>query len=139
MEQIGTVMKTEGNMAVVTVNRVSACGENCAHCRGGCTPTKVQARVVNGVGAKVGDVVKLETETGAVIKASLILYFVPCVVAILGAVLASSVWQRSWAATVAFFALFFASFGVVKCFDRTIAPVSAITKIIDQNKPTERA
>lgn len=130
MEQIGIVERIEGKQAVVTVARASACGENCAHCKGGCTPTKVQAWVENGAGAKPGDLVKLETSTAQVVRASLILYFVPCLFAIFGAVAASNLFHSTAVAAVCAGTAFFACFAVIKLFDKKIAPVSNITKII---------
>lgn len=134
MEQIGTVIKTENQDAVILVQRVSACGENCAHCKGGCTPTKAEVKVQNGVGAKVGDVVKVEANTTSVIKAAVFLYFTPCLVSIIGAIVTESLLSLA-AATVGVAAvLFFLTFFVIQRLDKKLAPASVITKIISSDK-----
>lgn len=131
MEQIGTVKRTEGEFALIAVRRASACGENCAHCKGTCQPTTMEAEAKNTVGALIGDMVKIETDTGAVVRAAMILYFIPCILAILGAAAASNYFHNTAAAAIAAAAAFFLSFAVVKRFDKKLAPVSEITKILD--------
>lgn len=134
MEQIGTVVKTENQDAVISVKRVSACGENCAHCKGGCTPTKAEVKVQNGIGAKAGDVVKVETNTASVIKAAVFLYFTPCLAAIIGAIVAECILSYA-AVTVGVAAvLFFLAFFVIQRLDKKLAPASVITKIISSSK-----
>ncbi len=131
MEQIGKVITQKGNMAEVLVNRVSACGENCAHCKGGCTPTKVTSWVENPIDAKTGDMVKIETDTKDVVKASFVLYFIPVLFAMFGAILAESVLQNSYISVVFAVVFFFLAFGIIKRFERKIVPVSKIVKIIN--------
>lgn len=130
MEQIGTVVKTEGKTAYVTVYRTSACGENCAHCKGGCTPTKVLAVAENDLGAKVSDTVKIESETKKVIQAELVLYFVPLVLMILAACILSANGAHV-GITVLFSVLsFIAPFFVIKKYENIILPIPKITKVI---------
>ena len=130
MEQIGTVKQAEGDKARIVVRRASACGENCAHCKGGCAPTTVETEAKNTAGARTGDVVKIETDTKAVVRAALVLYFVPCVLAICGAVLASNFFHSTAAAAAVFAVLFFASFAVINRLDKKLAPTPEIIKII---------
>ena len=134
MEQIGTVMKTEENKAYVVVNRVSACGENCAHCKGGCTPTSVLANAQNLVGANVGDTVKLESDTKRVIFAAFILYMLPVLVAIFTAIFISSITPRTALLAIASAGAFFVTFFIIKRFEKKLTPTPVITKII---KPKE--
>ena len=131
MEQIGTVLKTDGKKATVLVMRTSACGENCAHCKGGCTPTQMTAVAENLANAKTGDTVKIETDTKKVIKAEVILYFVPILCAIIGAVVASGFFKDS-AVILCSVVSFFVSFFIIRKFDKKLAPVPKITKIIDK-------
>ncbi len=130
MESIGTVVKTDGKNAVVCVNRVSACGENCAHCKGGCTPTKAYAEAENCENAQVGDTVKIETETADVIKASLVLYFVPLVLSIISACIAYSFGTDAHFVVLASAFVFIVPFFVLKKFEKRITPISKITKVI---------
>ena len=132
MEQIGTVKRTDGQNAYVMVNRVSACGENCAHCKGGCTPTSVLAKAQNCVGADVGDTVKLESDTKKVIFAAFILYMVPVLVAILAAIVITSLTPRTGPLVIVTVNAFLATFLIIKGFDKKIAPTPVITKIINK-------
>lgn len=131
MEQIGVVIKTEKNHALVSVNRTSACGENCAHCKGGCVPSKVTAQVQNQIGASVGDIVKIESDSKDVIKAAVFLYLMPCILAIFGAVLTSIYTPNPWAPAAAAIFILLLSFFVIRKFDKLLAPVCKIVKIIN--------
>lgn len=130
MEQIGVVKKTEENIAFVTVNRVSACGENCAHCKGGCTPSSVTAKVENPVGAAVGDRVKIETDTNKVLFASFILYIVPVLLTILAAIITAAVTKETPVLIFVSALVFFGAFFLIHKWDKTLAPTPVITKII---------
>ncbi len=133
MEQIGVVKKTEKDIAYVTVNRVSACGENCAHCKGGCTPSSVTARVENPVGATEGDRVKIETDTNKVLFASFVLYIVPVLFAIFGAVITKMMTDSVPFLVLVCGAMFFGAFFLIHKLDKKLAPKPVITKIIGKN------
>lgn len=60
MREAGVVISCDGTRAEVTVLRHSACGENCASCKGGCAPTKTVITAENTAGAKPGDKVLME-------------------------------------------------------------------------------
>ncbi len=87
MENIGVVKKTEGNEAVVEIQRTSACGESCASCKGGCIPTKRYVEVVNLSEAKVGQRVKIELQTKKVLNAAMIMYLLPLLSTFIGVLL----------------------------------------------------
>lgn len=133
MEQIGIVKQLIENEAEVLVKRASACGENCAHCKGGCQPTSITARVENKAGAAVGDTVKIETDTSDVILAAVLLYFVPCLIAIIGAVVAQMLTLQKWVTAIVAICAFLAAFCTVQKMDKRIAPKSIISKIILAN------
>lgn len=80
MKQIGIVEKTENDIAVVRIKRASACGENCASCKGGCTPTEQTVTAKNTVGAKTGDNVIISLETHDVLFAAFLVYILPLIV-----------------------------------------------------------
>ena len=134
MEQIGVVQKTELDFCYVLVNRVSACGENCAHCKGGCTPSKVVAKAKNECGAKSGDTVKITSDTNRVLYAAFVLYFLPIFAAILGAVVAYSLGSDTWITSLVAILLFFVPFLVIKQFEMRLVPTPAVTKIINSKK-----
>ena len=133
MEQVGTVKQIIGTQAVVLVRRASACGENCAHCKGGCTQTNITATVENRAGAAVGDRVKIETDTRRVILAAVLLYFVPCLFAIVCATLAQGFGAQKVVVAIATVATFVTVFCIIQRLDKRIAPASYITKILSAN------
>jgi sigma-E factor negative regulatory protein RseC len=130
MEIIGTVVAVDGNMAEVVVRRVSACGENCANCKGSCETTTAKTVAENLAGAGVGDLVKIESESSAVIRAALILYMIPIAVTILLAALFYGLDFDNLYVILFSVIGFFASFFAIKCFDKKIAPKSYITKVL---------
>ena len=82
MEQIGEVVELRGKRALVRIHRVSACGENCASCEGGCKPTSSVTEAVNGISAKVGDTVKIQMNSLSYMLLAFIGYILPIIVCI---------------------------------------------------------
>lgn len=130
MEQIGIVKEVYGNTATVLVHRTSACGENCAHCKGGCTSTDMKAQAENCIGAGVGDMVKMESDTGKVIFAAVMLYFVPLLAGIVSAIIVASITPRMAPLLIISVNVFLGAILLVKSFDKKIAPTPKVTKII---------
>ena len=130
MDIIGTVIAVNKSSATVAVKRPTACGENCAQCHGGCQATTMTATAENVAGAKVGDTVKIETESRALIRAAIVLYLVPVVVTILIAALTYGSGMSNLYVMLLSVIAFFASFFIIKCFDKNLAPKSYITKIL---------
>ena len=54
MREIGIVESVENGYARVRIRRKSACGENCANCKGGCAPTEQLVSALNEADAKTG-------------------------------------------------------------------------------------
>ena len=130
MEIIGTVVSANENKATVLVKRTSACGENCANCKGACETTKMKSVVENVVGAGVGDVVKIESNSADVVRAAFILYMAPILISIIAAVFSYSFGLSDILTILIFAGCFFLSFFVLKLFEKKIVPKSYITKII---------
>lgn len=82
MKQIGKVVETNGDVAKIEVDRVSACDmcENSAHCAEKCK--KVYATASNSINAMIGDTVEIETETGRVLLNSVLVFLFPVFLAI---------------------------------------------------------
>lgn len=80
MTQIATVRAvTEQGLALVQIRRMTACGHDCADCAG-CTQVITGENVVmaqNGLNARAGDLVLLESETSKVLAAASVVYLVP--------------------------------------------------------------
>ncbi len=75
MEEVGRVIETEGGLARVEIVRRDACG-HCRACDFGRSDTVV-VEAGNPVGARVGDDVALELESGRVLGAAFAAYMVP--------------------------------------------------------------
>lgn len=92
MRQIATVKRLMGEgRAEVLVRRQSACGHDCASC-GGCGPesfASVTAVADNSLGARPGDTVQVESESGQVLGMAFVLYLVPLVLLFVGYFIAS--------------------------------------------------
>ncbi len=133
MENIGTVILTDKDMATVSVRRVSACGENCAHCSGACETTKATCIAKNTIGAKVGDTVKVESNSKDVIRAAVVLYMVPVLAAIFSVVVAYNLRLSDIFSVLICVVAFFVSFAGIKCFEKRLTPKAYITKIIGKD------
>ncbi len=86
MREIATVIKTEKNKAVIRVERSTACGE-CGKCMVGKKNLNIDATVDNILNAKVGDSVVAEMQLGGILSASWIMYAIPLLAFITGALL----------------------------------------------------
>jgi sigma-E factor negative regulatory protein RseC len=93
LEEVGVVVRIEGNLAVVKTKRNSMC-DGChsgGFCRalGGGSDMEVAAR--NETGAEVGDEVRVVVPSKTFLKASFLIYMVPVTALILGALLGRAV------------------------------------------------
>lgn len=106
MRTEGIVVSAEGTEAVVETKRASAC-EGC-HKKteeGGCTVCTLMGgadrtlttRAVNRIGAKVGDTVAVESETGRVLLYAALVFLVPLLTCLLGGLAAALLTEEtSW-------------------------------------------
>ena len=78
----------ENGTAEVSVKRQSACGHDCSKCGGRCSELMVSSTVsvvaANPVRAMPGDMVRVESSTGGVLKAAVVVYLVPFLLFFLG-------------------------------------------------------
>ena len=81
MEQLVRVKQThEDGTATVLCIRESACSGDCHKCSGcGAAKEAILLRADNPIGARTGDLVKVESETAPVLKAAAVLYMLPLV------------------------------------------------------------
>ena len=89
MIQTAKVTKILDNgTAEVSVKRQSACGHDCSKCGGGCSELMVSSTVsvvaANPGRAMPGDMVRVESSTGGVLKAAVVVYLVPFILFFLG-------------------------------------------------------
>ena len=81
MEQLVRVRQThEDGTATVLCVRESACSGDCHKCSGcGAAKESILLRADNPIGARIGELVKVESETAPVLKAAAMLYMLPLV------------------------------------------------------------
>jgi sigma-E factor negative regulatory protein RseC len=86
MKEVGKIVEIKGRVAKVEMERTSACGKCRACSRGEEDTNKMYIDAHNGIGAKEGDVVGVDLETKKVLKAAMIIYFIPLLALIFGVV-----------------------------------------------------
>ena len=86
MEQLVRVRKVHNNGTATVIHlRESACSGDCHKCSGcGAAKEAVVFTADNPIGAKRGDLVKVESSTAPVLKAAVVLYVLPLVLFFLG-------------------------------------------------------
>lgn len=73
------------NLAEIEVTRKSACGDNCATCSGCDKPNYIAISIAkNPKGAKVGDVVNVESKASYVLKGAAYIYMLPLILFFIG-------------------------------------------------------
>ena len=95
MEQLVKIIQNnpDGTAAAVHV-RESACSGDCHKCSGcGAAKETIFLTVRNGIGARPGDLVRIESDTGPVLLGAMVFYVVPLVLFFLGYFLGESLWQ----------------------------------------------
>ncbi|MEJ8554886.1 SoxR reducing system RseC family protein [Tepidibacter sp. Z1-5] len=91
MRQTGVVVSTNENIAILKMQRHSACG-SCGGCGMGSENSKnMQIQAVNRIGATKGDFVEVDISTPNVLKAAAIAYVIPLMVLFVGIVISSKV------------------------------------------------
>lgn len=73
------IVKSDGKNAEVAIIRETACGENCAECKG-CTPSETVIIADNELGAQTGEKVVLEMQDKNAITAAFVAYIIPLAV-----------------------------------------------------------
>lgn len=80
MIKYGKVISIKDDKAIVSIKRDTTCGENCAHCSGGCSVPYVNIEANNIEGINIGDTVEVTSDNINFLKYALILYGVPLVI-----------------------------------------------------------
>lgn len=136
-EEVGTVMETRSGTAKVLLKRNSACD----HCptRSCCASLEGDLKCVdvsNGIGAREGQLVKIGISQKAVLKASFILYMIPILALVIGAMLGNYLGPQHseiWSAFTGV-GFFVASYVVIKAlnkhFENKAEYVPVVTEIL---------
>lgn len=105
-DQIGVVTeKQDGGWAIVVSDRKGACsgchsGDGCHSCLSGLSTTKMQSRAINPINAHVGDVVKIHLRSSDLFKGAFVLYLIPAICLMGGALTGAEVAaSRGWGQT----------------------------------------
>ncbi len=119
MEQLVRVRETyDDGTALVVHIRESACSGDCHKCSGcGAAKETLLLKAENPIGARRGDLVKLESASGPVLKAAAVLYMLPMVLFFAGYFAGDSLWQQG---ALVGCAAFVAGIGLAVLYDRKI-------------------
>lgn len=119
MEQTVRVKRTEPDGTALVVHaRQSACSGDCHQCSGcGAATETILLKADNPIGAQAGDLVRIQAESGPVLKAALVLYVLPMVLFFLGYLAGALAWGHGPAAGCAAFA---AGICIVIAYDRRV-------------------
>lgn len=119
MEQLVRVKAVyENGTAQVLCIRESACSGDCHKCSGcGAAKEAVVLTADNPIGAKRGDLVKVESDSAPVLKAAVVLYLIPLALFFLGYALGSAMGVAPALTACLGFAL---GVGIVVIYDRMV-------------------
>ena len=138
MEQLVRVTETfEDGTALVVHVRESACSGDCHKCSGcGAAKETILLKAKNPIGARRGDLVKLESASGPVLKAAAVLYLVPMLLFFIGYAVGDLLWQRgALIASVAFAA----GIALAVLYDRKLGKTDktgyTITEFVERSAP----
>ena len=120
MEQLVRVKKTFDNGTAQVIHiRESACSGDCHKCSGcGAAQEAIVFEARNPIGARCGDFVTVESETGPVLKAAVVLYMLPLALFFLGYALGAALGISGGLAGCAAFVL---SILLIVVYDRRMA------------------
>lgn len=96
MEQVVRISRLlPGDMAEVIRVRESACSGDCHKCSGcGAAKQTVILTARNAIGARVGDMVVVSSDSSRVLKAAAVLYMLPLVLFLAGYLVGENLWGR---------------------------------------------
>ncbi len=143
MRQRATVLKTEGNMALIRVSRATMC-EGCEK-NGGCSHCHItglvagdnhmEARACNKIGASVGDTVEVESTGSTVLGYAALVFLLPILVCALFYFVSSALFQSALVGALAALGGFVLTFVLIALVDRRAAkktPAIVIVKVLTE-------
>ena len=118
MQQLVRVRQVhEDGTATVIHIRESACSGDCHKCSGcGAAKEAILLEAANPIGAKPGDLVTVESETGPVLKAAVVMYMLPMVLFFAGYAVGAAFDQGALIGCLAFLI----SIGLAVVYDRKV-------------------
>jgi sigma-E factor negative regulatory protein RseC len=120
MEQVVRISRLlPGDMAEVIRVRESACSGDCHKCSGcGAAKQTVILTARNAIGARVGDMVVVSSDSSRVLKAAAVLYMLPLVLFLAGYLVGENLWGRGVLLGLVGIVL---GIALVKLYDRFLA------------------
>ncbi len=121
MDQVGKIEQINGDKAIVSVKRVSACGDNCKSCGGSCNQKSVIIETDVDGDYEVGDYVEITTGNEVLMKHILVLYGMPLLIMIcvIGAVqLLSNSPNKDMISAVSALLSLVVSYFILKAYDK---------------------
>lgn len=142
MEEIGIIKSIDGMTAKVVISRKSSCCESCTKDSCDVPEDGIETEAINAAGAQVGQRVKIVMSTFTYFKGTFLVYIIPIVALITGAILGATYLplfikgtDPDQLAALGGFALFFISFLLIKILlknmDKKIEYKSVIEKVIE--------
>ncbi len=119
MEQLVRVktVHADGTATVMHI-RESACSGDCHKCAGcGAAKEAILLEAKNPINARPGQLVKIEAQTGPVLKAAVVMYMVPMILFFAGYALGDALWELGALVGCLSFA---ASIGLAVLYDRKV-------------------
>lgn len=146
MRQRAVVVEVHGEYATVETSRRTMC-DGCAKgggCGGHCEITglvasngKMRAEVENKLGAKVGDTVEIESESGVILSYAALVFILPIAVCALFYYVTYSIFGTESAGVIGAAAGFVLCFARIAVFDRTRKNKKKDIKIVEIKKYTD--
>lgn len=124
----GLVLSVSGTVANVQISKSSACGHDCASCKACNNPT-YEIKVLNPIGANVGNRVEIQTKTSSVLGVSFLLYILPVFILIASSVVCEH-FKLGYYSILVFGCLLATWYTTIKCLNKKIKIQNVITKII---------
>ena len=146
MRQRATVMETDGDAATVLVMRSTMCEgcEKSGGCGGHCAVSGIAgdsrpmtAKAVNVIGARVGDVVEVESDGGVVLGAAALVFLLPIAVCFLFFFIGSRLFGTEAAGIVSAAVGFVLTFVGIGIADRRLAKRTPRIRIVARADGTE--
>ncbi len=139
IEEVGTVTKVEGVTALVAVKKKSSC-DGCT-AGGACKTTADGAEIeaINPIHAKEGQTVKLSMQPYTYLKGSMLIYGMPVVILITGAIIGKNIGEKyitgvdsDLVAAVLGFSCLLLSFIGIKIWSRNISSKTEYKPVIEE-------
>jgi sigma-E factor negative regulatory protein RseC len=138
MKEIGIVKKVSGSMAIVSVQRQSACDS----CPGGSVcklvDSEAQIEAINEIGANVGDTVQVDFKPHVYLKGTIFIYGIPAIMLIIGAIIGKELLSKIFINTdpdllsaICGFSLFILSIFFIKVISKKFEKKKEYIPVID--------